>query len=258
MTNTLSLPELQNVRGLTRFLLFFCLVSSAAIGQIHPHFGIQVGVPLTDTLSSSYFSSSNAGGTSTDRYNSKTKRLLVGPAFRVELVRGLGLEFDALYQRVDYDHFTLNSSGSLLNQSFEQGRGDRWQFPLLVQYAFKLAGTTPFIEAGPTISRITNVSGQVSAKTMYANTPSSNSSSTYQSVGTSATRAGFTAGGGVDFPLGHVHLRPEFRYAHWFAASNSSTGIFAAALFPVAVPVAVPANFRTNQNEASFLLGISF
>ena len=244
-------------RILLPFLLFLWLSSSDAFAQIHPHFGVEVGVPLTDTLSSTSFSSSSSLSMSADRYNSDTKRFLVGPVFRVDLVRGLGLEFDALYQRVDYDHFTLTSSSSFVSQSFEQTKGDRWQFPLLVQYSFPFARTRPFVEAGPAISRITNVSGQISAKTIAPGTPPSISSSTYPNTGSSGTQAGFTAGGGIDFPFGRFHLRPEIRYSHWFAAAGPTTvGVLVSTGFIVGS--AIPSTFRAKQNEASFLLGLSF
>jgi hypothetical protein len=72
--------------------------------------------------------------------------------------------------------------------------------------------------------------------------------------------AGITMGGGVDLPFFHRHLRPEFRYSHWFSASTGSAVSFAAlgTISGFLTPTPVSPTFRTNQNEASFLLGLTF
>ena len=128
-----------------------CLASA----QLHPHFGIVAGVPLTDTLTSSESGSPAPTSAYFDRFNSKTKRLLIGPAFRLDLIRGFGLEFDALYQRVNSDTTAQSSSPpSFASYSFQQTTANRWQFPLLIQYAHALprSKTPMFVEFGPSIS----------------------------------------------------------------------------------------------------------
>jgi hypothetical protein len=231
-------------------------ISTVANAQMQFHFGVEAGVALTDTLSSTSYLSANPSNSSLDRYNSETKRLLIGPAFRVDLARGLGLEFDALYQRVNYDHATLSSlpAASIFSQSFEQTTGNRWQFPLLVQYRWTLSKTKLFAEVGPSISRIASSRSTITSTTSIG---SSNSSSTTTVTGPGGTWAGITAGAGVDLPFFHRHLRPEFRYSHWFLPSTGSAGWVTAAIYAVPVPVA-SSLFRTNQNEASFLLGLTF
>src|SRR5260370_29526644 len=122
------------------------MIDSEATPKMEFHVGVEAGVPLTDTLLSTSTSSTNPSGSSVDRYNSETKRLLIGPAFRVDLVRGLGIEFDALYQRVNYDHAIASSSPtvSFFSRSFEQTTANRWQVPLLVQYNGTLSKTKLF------------------------------------------------------------------------------------------------------------------
>ena len=248
-----------NSRYLSRFIRLICMIAPFANAQIQLHFGVEAGVPLTDTLSSTSTSSTNPTGFSIDRYNSETKRLLIGPAFRVDLQRGLGIEFDALYQRVNYDHAIVNSvfSGASFSRSFEQTTGNRWQFPLLIQYSGTLSRTKVFAEAGPSISRIANSRISLSSTT---STGSSTSSSTSSRAGQGGTLAGITMGAGVDLPFFHRHLRPEFRYSHWFSPSagsaTGSLGIIIGGFIP-STPVVSP-TFRTNQNEASFLLGLTF
>lgn len=240
-----------NLRYSSRFILLICAIATVAEAQIQVHFGVEAGVPLTDTLSSTSTSSANPSSFSFDRYNSETKRLLIGPAFRVDLQRGLGIEFDALYQRVDYDHAIVSS----FSRSFEQTTGNRWQFPLLIQYTATLSKTKWFVEAGPSISRIANVRINISSTT---STFPSTSSSTSSTAGQGGTLAGITMGAGVDLPLFHRHLRPEFRYSHWFSASAAPAIGFAALSDFFAPTPAVSPTFRTNQNEASFLLGLTF
>src|SRR5713101_514989 len=94
----------------SRSILVICLIGRVAAGQIHPHLGVEAGVPLSDTLSSTSFASTSGIISSFDRYNSETKRLLIGPAFRLDLQSGLGIEFDALYQRINYDHATISGA----------------------------------------------------------------------------------------------------------------------------------------------------
>jgi len=79
-------------------------------------------------------------------------------------------------------------------------------------------------------------------------------------AGPSATWAGTTAGGGVDIPLSRIHLRPEFRCSHWFAQNGASGVATIAVLSNPWVGPAVPggSSFSIQQNEASFLLGVTF
>jgi hypothetical protein len=241
-----------------RYFLLICVIATAANAQIAVHFGAEAGVPITDTLSSTSSETASPGFFSSDRYNSETKRLLIGPTFRVEFQHGLGIEFDALYQRVNYDHSTLSSqpTAQFFSQSFEQTTADRWQFPLLVQYSKNLSKAKVFAEAGPSISTIANSRSTIRSTTM--NGPSSTTSSMSTITGQGGTLAGITAGAGMDLPVFHLHLRPEFRYSHWFSASATpAVGVLVSrAWFAISAPI-YPA-FRTNANEADFLLGLTF
>ena len=256
----------------SRLIPLVCVLTRVATGQIQVHFGVEVGVPLTDTLSSSSSSSQNVvsiGSTSAinssfDRYNSETKRLLIGPAFRVEMQSGLGIEVDALYQRIDYDHATatvLAGPGAPNTRSFEQATANRWQFPLLIQYTRTLSkpNIRVFVEAGPSISHIADSRSTITTTTISPTASSGKTSIT----GQGGTLAGIVAGGGVDIPLLRAHLRPEFRYSHWFSQNATSSGLIPTGAILVSsvsfltTGPAVP-SFRTTQNEASFLLGLTF
>ena len=140
-----------------RLTVLLFAITFLASAQIQPHFGFSAGVPLTDTLISSQSSSTVSTSSSFSRYNSVTKRLLIGPAFQLDLIRGFGLEFDALWQRVDSDattQSTQSTSPPYFFYAFQQTTANRWQFPLLVQYAHALprSKTRLFLEFGPSIS----------------------------------------------------------------------------------------------------------
>ena len=252
--------------GHLHLMLLICGIIQVATGQVRFHAGVEAGIPLTDTLPSSLSISTSPTSTSLDRFNSVTKRLLIGPAFRVDLEHGLGIEFDALYQRVNYDHAVVSSSSlaplapsGFSSQSFEQTTANRWQFPLLIQYTRTLAKAKAFVEAGPSISHMGGSRSIIRTSTVSG---SSRSSSTTSVNGQGTTSAGVTVGAGVDLPLFGLHLRPEFRYSHWFSPATGSFGApYGAAVFTGVTPgvsAGVPSSLRTNQNEASFLLGLTF
>jgi hypothetical protein len=234
--------------------LSFGVVATNAQIQFHP--GVIAGVPITDTLSSSSSSSLNGRDYSFSRFHSDTKRLLIGPSFRLNLTKFMGLEFDALYQRVDYDSANINRVPEIAYsyQSFEAVHSDRWQFPLLVQYSCAVRKTRLFVEAGPAISTIGNSKGSFRSTSVINLVESSSSSSI--SAGRN-TWAGITAGGGFDVPILHAQVRPEFRYSHWFQSTGAS-GIPGVRLgsFLLGNFASTPPN--SEQNEASFLLSLSF
>jgi hypothetical protein len=239
------------------------LIAHAATAQLHVHFGVDAGVPLTDTLVSTQNSSASGSGTFSEssfyRQNSDTKRLLIGPVFRLDLSNAFGIEFDALYQRINQDSTSISTSQSYSNFTFTQTIANRWQFPLLVQYRQPLPKTKTglFAEAGLSISHIANGQSVQSETTISNSSPSSSTSSFASSGGTSA---GIVAAAGVDFPVFHGHLRPEFRYTHWFA-QNTANGYYAvlANIYnPATHAVSLSASSQLKSDEASFLLGFTF
>lgn len=195
--------------------------------------------------------SSDASGTLFDRFNSKTKLLLIGPTFRLDLARGLGLEFDALYERVNYDFTLLGSGPGYFSQTFQQTTANHWQFPLLVQYGFGVGKAKPFVEAGPSILHMSATKSNI---TTTSSTPPSPKISSV--AGQTGTWAGFTTGGGFDVRLSRLHLRPEFRYSRWF---SSTTGPPGGSFFSGGLGIFFPPEpTHLNQNEATFLLGATF
>ena len=212
----------------------FC--GQLAFGQLGPlSIGAKVGVPLSDAFEvSSLDSCAGAAVCSILNYSSKTKRYTFGPTVELRLPHGFGIEFDALYNRLNYDSYFFRrtpSSGEL--SAFTSTRADRWNFPTLLKWRHDVHRISPFIDGGIAFDHIGGVESN------FLNGKTSNPPEL-----TNPNSEGFVAGGGIDFrALPHVHLMPEIRFTRWFSRN-----------FTPALGTA----FGTNQNEATFLLGIAF
>ena len=87
---------------------------------------------------------------------SQTKRLIVGPTLSAsDCPLGFGVQFDALYERVNYGH-TFVFTKATTAETISSNTANRWQFPVLLQYRVKLPVAKPFVEAGPSFSHIAN------------------------------------------------------------------------------------------------------
>jgi hypothetical protein len=211
--------------------ILLCAAFPVATAQIHLSAGGAVGLPLTDTLNSSSINIANGVTSSFSSYRSVTKRILAGPVLRLDFTPNWSVEFDALYQRVDYDSAIYQfGPGSLVTRSFEATIGNRWQFPLLVQYTRHHV----FVETGIAISHIGDSNSVVSI------TAGSSGTTSTSGPGPSETQPGVDAGSGTDVRFLRGRLRPEIRYSRWLGQSRT-----------VSAPLS---GFQTNRNEISFLL----
>ncbi len=94
-----------------------------------------------------------------------------------------------------------------------------WEFPILGKYHFLHTPIVkPYVEAGPIFRALGSSGSYLSNK-------------------------GFAMGGGVDVKLFVVRVEPEIRYSRWGGDASAGPGFFAA---------------PSNQNQAEFLIGISF
>ncbi len=97
-----------------------------------------------------------------------------------------------------------------------------WEFPILLKYRFKgIPLVHPFADAGPIFNHVSEIS--------FA-TPNQSS-------------AGFAIGAGLDFHALILHITPEFRYVRW-ANQNFQ--------------FAAPSTLASDQNQAQFLVGLTF
>ena len=250
---------------MVRHLSVALLLAVAAQGQVRLHFGVEAGVPLTNTLSASSIPLLIGNGSLQDTYSSNTKRLLIGPTVRVDLPFGLGVEVDGLYQRINYEHYFLGNFGTGGGGvTFSHNTADRWQFPLLIQYGPKFPLLKPFIEAGPSLSYIVNGRNVTvrSTQDIFRSSTSNSQTSDLRELRHN-TAAGITVGLGVDLHPLFLHIRPEFRYVRWASAQFSALSEHEATdiHFPAGPdlpPVHIPPSISSKRDEIDFLLGVTF
>ena len=208
--------------------LFLLLFGAAAAFSQPFSFGVKAGVPLTDFLST--VQSPNFG------FNSNTKRYIVGPTVELRLPFGLGIELDALYRRLDY-----TSSANLVDVFISGSTtGNAWEFPLLAKYRFPSKVLRPYVDAGiawDTLSGLTQTITQTVFPTRTTTTTTSNPAELNKN-----TVTGFVTGAGLDVKVLLIHLSPEIRYTRWGAQHFLSSN----------------GGLQSNQNQAEFLLGITF
>ncbi|HEX3875701.1 MAG TPA: porin family protein [Bryobacteraceae bacterium] len=201
-----------------RLALIVFLGSCPAWGQLFSA-GVKGGVPLTD-----FFSTVSNQSYS---FNPNTSRYIIGPTAEIHFPFGIGVEVDALYRHMSY---TSNSvvQGIAAAGHFNSGN---WEFPLLLKYRFPAKVVRPYVDAGVAWDTLSGISQSVASSV-------SNGSVT---VVKKDTTAGFVIGAGVDLHF-VVHIMPEIRYTRW-----GSTQVIDPTTF-----------LKSNQNQAEFLLGITF
>jgi hypothetical protein len=102
------------------------------------------------------------------------------------------------------------------------GGGSVWQFPILAKYKFLKGPVRPYVEGGPDFSHVSDVK----------ELPDLLHNSNY----------GITLGAGVEIKLLALRIAPEIRYNGFlFTNIQSFEGLF-----------------KSNRNQAVFLLGIGF
>jgi len=181
-------------------------------------YGVRGGLPLTNFF--------QAVSNPDETFTSTATRFIVGPTVELRLPFGLGLEADALFR-----HFQYNGSASLIDELVRSSATNAWEFPLLVKYRTPGAFVKPFLDGGVAFDHWSGVK-QITAP-LTALTSSSS---------TSGANAGFVVGAGIELHLPLVKLSPEIRYTRWGAANVTDLG----------------AALRSNQNQAEFLVGLTF
>ena len=111
-----------------------------------------------------------------------------------------------------------------------------WEFPLLVKKKFSSGPVRPFLDAGVSFDRISGVKQTIQS---VANISGS------ENLRTKDFTTGFVAGVGVELRLLLLKVSPEIRYTRWGTEHFSQI-------------IAPGAFLNSNQNQAEFLIGISF
>jgi hypothetical protein len=203
---------------MTKRLSIFLILCSPACAQLFSA-GIKGGVPLTD-----FFTTVQSQQFS---FNPNTSRYIVGPTAELHLPFGFGVEVDALYRHMSYTGSGVFGAVAAAS-NFNSGN---WEFPLLLKYRFKAPVARPFVDAGIAWDTLSGISQSVAQSI-------SNGSPT---VVKNNTTSGFVMGVGADFHF-VIHIIPEIRYTRW-----GSTQV----IDPTTL-------LKSNQNQAEFLLGITF
>lgn len=199
-------------------LALFLFAAAAAFSQPVGG-GLKVGIPFTDFVDKA--SSGNIN-------NFKNpKRFIIGLTGEVRLPFHLAIEADVLYRKMKY-------SGSVTGTSAVDvtTEGNTWEFPLLVKYRFRNELVRPFVDGGFAWNRLSGLTQTV--KTIATGGSVSQASNT--------TLRGLVLGAGLDVKALFLHIQPEIRFTRWGAKKYFDPGDF----------------FGRNQNQAEFLLGISF
>jgi len=207
-------------------VLLFSAVS--AFGQVH--FGLKVGVPVTDAFATRTFPFV--------QYSSEAKRYVVGPTIELKLPHRVAVELDALYRRFNY-----RSTYSFKQEiALRHTEANAWEFPLLLKYRTKGKPLVhPFLDAGLAFNRVRGVTSFTNTFMMMG--PQVVTGQQSPSELRHSVSAGLVLGGGIDFRALAIHIQPELRFTRWGRQNFQD------------VPTS---SFSSQRNQLEFLLGINF
>src|SRR5215471_11703852 len=198
------------------------------------HAGLKAGVPLTQ-----YFE------TEPCCYSAATRRYTLGPSLEWRPTNSTGFEVDAFYHRMGYVAI-LDSFGRATGISTHTAidvKGNSFDFPLAAKYRFgKLV--RPYLLGGGLLRYVGPVRGR-GEQTITSLVAQSSVTTPIDTADPSDLRKrwypGLTAGGGVELPVGRLHLLPEFRYTRWTANIAGEGGLL-----------------RFAPNQAELMVGVVF
>jgi hypothetical protein len=149
---------------------------------------------------------------------SDSKNYVIGPMVELNLPFGLSVEADALFRPLNLT--TVTQVIPFNTATRRSADFGSMEFPILLKAHFLHTPIVkPYVEAGPTFR-------YVASKVPYL------------------SNSGFAVGAGVDVKLLLVRIAPELRFSHW--GSDSASPLRNVSLPP------------SNQNQAEFLIGLSF
>jgi hypothetical protein len=206
---------------ISRLVLFFTLFAPLHAQLLS--FGLKGGVPLTTAF--------ETAARQDIRYLSETRRYTIGGAVELRFPLGLGAEFDLLYKRLNYD-VTQTSGSDVLEGTTS---ANSWEFPLLFKLRSPGILLRPYLTAGPTFRRLSDVR-------QFVLRNGGSGTETIPAELRDEFSRGFAIGGGLEIGR-RVRLAPEIRYTRWGDVN------FQSLLLP---------DFQSNRNALDFLIGIHF
>jgi len=218
-------------------LLLLSLVGAASALAQPVTFGVRVGEPLTDFVSTVQNQNiAGALGQLAD-FRSNTRPYVLGATVEVRLPASFGLELDALYRRLNYSG-TVATNG-LNTTTINSTSANAWEFPLLLKYRFGTKIVRPYVDAGFAWDTLAGL--KQSIRQTIATITSSSTTSSPADLNKKGT-SGFVMGAGLDIHVVLLHVSPEVRYTRWNSAHFKD-----------------PAGLvESKQNQAEFLVGITF
>jgi len=221
-----------------RLLLLLAALGTPVFAQ-GLHFGLKAGVPAT-----TYFETGQTGGLhGGSEYSAATRRYTVGASVEWRLTHTFGFELDTLYKRMGYVGIVTSFWNGILTTAAFDTKGDSWDFPLLAKYRFGRVAR-PYIAGGGVLRYIGPIRGrgELTVQDLVAQTTTRTPINTTEPSDVRKRQyPGITAGAGIEFGHGLVHLLPEFRYTRWTANLAGPGGAL-----------------RFNPNQAEFFLGLLF
>lgn len=204
-----------------RLVLAWLVVSllSSAPAFAQFAFGVKGGAPLTDF----FHAVDNPGAT----FRSSSTPFIVGPTIELHFPAGFGVEFDALYRRFHYD-----ASSNLVDALVNGKAANAWEFPILLKYRVPGVIFRPFLDAGFAFDHWSGVRQLIQIPSSLGQT----------NTNVSGTNKGVVLGAGLEFNLHLIRVSPEIRFTRWGGANLGD----------------LDGLIRSNQNQAEFLIGITF
>jgi opacity protein-like surface antigen len=210
-------------------LLCLLTLTAASVFAQPIGFGLKGGIPFNDFT--------NAVQSGRFNYTSSSQRYIVGPMVELRLPFGLGIEADALYRRFHY-YSAGNDVDVAINSTTTAGA---WEFPIVAKYRFKTPIARPYIEGGIAWDTLTGLKQDVTRAVIPTRITTTTSTSNPAELNKTTT-TGFVMGIGLDVKALLIHISPEIRYTRWGAKHFLDPN----------------GGFGSNQNQAEFLVGISF
>ncbi len=176
-------------------------------------------------------------------YTVLTNPYIVGATAEVRLTGSFSIGMDALLRHWSYIGGGENSATSAYES---RTTANAWEFPIFGRYRFRAGRrASPFLAAGIAVNWLQHTR-QVTSISYFFPTPPIPTTSTSEppEIRERAT-PGIMAGGGVDIPIGRLHVMPEARYTWWTEryVGSSSGNTF---------------NLWSNRNEVQVLVGLTF
>jgi hypothetical protein len=187
-------PRMRMITFLLILILLILLFPCPGAAAQSISWGLSVGTPLNNLA----IADSSRVATA--------MRFTLGPTLRIALPRGLGIDLDLLYKRLDLG---LASNPARLT-------AHRLELVPLLRYAFLPAPIRPFVHAGVSFNWVFTPDGSDACPGALTG------EDRYYCVdGETVTELrhshthGFVLGGGFDFEVSALHLTPELRVTRW-------------------------------------------